>query len=193
MNGMSMHGRRKTAGAATGGVLRLAVAASVTPHQQGTNQDFCEWTKWTQASTASCSTHPAALSICSAGPIPLAILPPGGTPLSEGGECLRTPHALNTVPIASTPSSQSTKNPEEPNICRFYGSDGKSCNSGGIGKRMAMTQGSCQAKTLRFPGRRDVVGRAVPARRSPSCQREWPEMCGRIFPRIPADLHPHLP
>ncbi len=43
---------------------------------------------------------------------------------------------------------------------------------------------SCQVKTLQFPMCKDVVGRAVPARRSPSCQREWPAMCGRIFPRF---------
>ena len=113
MNGMSMHGRRETAGAATGGVLRLAVAASATPHRERTNQEFCGWTKWTPASTATRSTPPAALSICSEGTIPLPSLPPGGTPLSEGGECLRVPHALNTAPSAP-PSTQSTKIPEEP-------------------------------------------------------------------------------
>ena len=113
MDGMSMHGKRKTAGAATGGVLRMAVAASKTPHRRRTNREFCGWAKWTPASTDSRSTPPAALSICSEGPIPLAILPPGATPLSEGGECLRAPHALNTDPIIPTPSSRFTGIHEE--------------------------------------------------------------------------------
>ncbi len=98
MDGMFMHGRRKTARAVTGGVLRLAVAASVTPHRQRTNRDFCGWTKWTHAATAPRNTPPAALSICSEGTIPLAILPPGGTPLSEGGAGLRAHHSPNISP-----------------------------------------------------------------------------------------------
>ena len=85
----------------------------------GNDQNFCGWAKWTHAATASRSTPPAALSICSEGTIPLPLLPQGGTPLSEGGECLRAPHALNTAPIAPTPLSQSTKIPEEPEFFRF--------------------------------------------------------------------------
>ena len=46
--------------------------------------------------TANRSTPPAALSICTECTIPLPILSPGGTPLSEGGECLRAAQALNT-------------------------------------------------------------------------------------------------
>ena len=114
MNGMSMHGRRKAAGAATGGVLRAAIAASTTPHRQRTNQEFCGWTQWTHASTASRSTPPAALSICSEGPIPLEILPPGGTPLSEGGRMLARTPCPEYGPIVPDPSSRSTGISEEP-------------------------------------------------------------------------------
>ncbi len=125
-NGRMMHGKRQTAGAATGGVLRAAVAASMTSHRQETKQSLCGWTMRKPASTATRSTPPAALSIRSEGPIPLAILPPGGTPLSEGGECLRAPHALDTAPIVPTPASQSTTIPEEPTnsvfclVCRLW-------------------------------------------------------------------------
>ena len=114
MIGMSMHGRRKAAGAATGEYCAW-------PSRQARLRTSKERIK-IFANGASGRKHrrlpavlPRRLSICSADPIPLAILPPGGTPPKKGGECLRTPHALNTVPIASTPSSQSTKIPEEPN------------------------------------------------------------------------------
>ncbi len=82
---------RETAGAATEGVLRLAVAASATPHRRRTNQEFCGWSKWTHASTASRSTPPAALSICDEGSIPLPILPPGAPPLGGGQMLAHTP------------------------------------------------------------------------------------------------------
>jgi hypothetical protein len=91
MNGMSMHGRKKTEGAATGRVLRLAVAASATPHRQRTNQDFCGW--------ASGRMHRRPPAVLPRRPLhslrsrnPTNRLPAGGTPLSEGGECLRVPH-----------------------------------------------------------------------------------------------------
>ena len=37
------------------------------------------------------------------------------------------------------------------------------------------------------------VGRAVPARRCPSCRRTAPEMCRRLFHQVPDELHPHHP
>ncbi len=63
MEGMSMPGRRQAAGAATGGVLRGAVAASAAPHRQQAGQALCGWTLRKHASTATRSTPPAALSI----------------------------------------------------------------------------------------------------------------------------------
>ncbi len=41
-------------------------------------------------------------------------LPPGGTPLSEGGECSRTLHSPTHLPTISRRSSPSTKFPEAP-------------------------------------------------------------------------------
>ena len=58
--------------------------------------------------------------------------------------------------------------------------------------RAKPAQRSCQVKTLRFPMRKEV-GRAVPARRCPSCRRTAPGMCGRMFSQIPAEWHPHPP
>ena len=167
MNGMSIHGRRETAGAATGGVLRLAVAASATPHRQRTNQDFCGSANWTHASTASRSTPPAALSICSEGTIPLPILPPGGTPLSEGGECLRVPHALNTAPSAPPPSTQSTKIPEEPMFSIISRPPPPPRRNGMAGGRTA-------------PPMQPMVGRAVPASRTLGMRpgEEWKPTAG---------------
>ena len=53
-------------------------------------------------------------------------------------------------------------------------------------------QWSSQSKTLRFPVCRGV-GRAVPARRRRSCQRNARAICGRVFPLGPvsrASAHP---
>ncbi len=61
MDGMFMHGKRQVAGAATGGVLRNAVAASATPLRKQANQAPCEWTMRKPASPATRSTPPAAL------------------------------------------------------------------------------------------------------------------------------------
>ncbi len=113
MNERRMHGKRPAARAATGGVLRSAVVTITTFHCQQKKQSLCGWSMRKPASTATRSTPPAALSFRST----LAIHKPsssGRPPLSKGGECLRALHALNTAPIAQTPSSQSTKIPEEP-------------------------------------------------------------------------------
>ena len=61
MNGMSMHCKRQVAGAATGGVLRAAVATTSTSLRQQADQTFCGSIMCKQASTAHRSTPPAAL------------------------------------------------------------------------------------------------------------------------------------
>ena len=98
MNGMSMHGKRQVAGAATGGVLRAAVATTSTSLQQQADQTICESIMCKHASTAHRSTPPTALSIHSQGTILAPFLPSGGTPLSEGGGCLRTSHSAHATP-----------------------------------------------------------------------------------------------
>ena len=98
MNGISMHGKRQVAGAATGGVLRAAVATTSTSLQQQADQTFCESIMCKHASTAHRSTPPTALSIHSQGTILAPFLPSGGTPLSEGGGCLRMSHSAHATP-----------------------------------------------------------------------------------------------
>ena len=95
MNGISMHGKRQVAGAATGGVLRAAVATTSTSLQQQADQTFCESIMCKHASTAHRSTPPTALSIHSQGTI---LAPSGGPPLSEGGGCLRMSHSAHAAP-----------------------------------------------------------------------------------------------
>ena len=112
MDGMSMHGRRKTAGAATGGVLRLAVAASATPPRQRTNRALYGWTTRKHAATATRSTPSAALSIRSAA----AIQNPSFTGLHPplgGGRMHAHPPFSKYLSAISRPSSPSTKFPEE--------------------------------------------------------------------------------
>ena len=112
MNGKRMHGKRQAAGAATGGVLRSAVAASATSHRNK---------RINHSADGACeSLHRRPPAVLPPPPFPSAPhsqstshLSPGDTPLSEGGECSRTLHAPNTS-SRSRPSSPSTIIPEEP-------------------------------------------------------------------------------
>ncbi len=63
MDGMSMTGKRQATGAATGGVLREAVATKHNSIPATKTQALCGWTLRKHASTATRSTPPAALSI----------------------------------------------------------------------------------------------------------------------------------
>ena len=115
MNGRMIHGKRQAAGAATGGVLRLAVAASTTFHRQETNQSLCGWTMRKPASTAPRSTPPAALSFHSA----LAIHKPsssGRHPPLGGGRMLAHSPFSKYLSMISRKSAPSTIIPEEPNF-----------------------------------------------------------------------------
>ena len=82
MEGMYMEDKRQAAGAATGGVLRLAVAA-----RGGLSRQLGELAGVAMQRfgvEAPRSTPPAA---------------GGGTPLSEGGECLRATHSSKHWPV----------------------------------------------------------------------------------------------
>jgi hypothetical protein len=97
MNGKRMHGKRQAAGAATGGVLRLAVAASTTSHRNK---------RINPSADGPCEClHPRPSAVLPPPPFPSAPhsqstshLPAGGTPLSEGGEYSRTLHSPTISP-----------------------------------------------------------------------------------------------
>ena len=126
-----MHGKRQAARAATGGVLRSAVAASATPHRQRTNQDFCGWSKWTPASTASRSTPPAALSFRSAFA--------SHKPSSSG----RHPPLGGGRLLAHTPCPEYGPHRPNPIVAIHYG---------GFRNSVASTFCPVQAFVRRFPG-----------------------------------------
>ena len=97
MNGRRMHGKRQAAGAATGGVLRSAVAASATSHRNN---------RINHSADGACeSLHRRPPAVLPPPPFPstshsqsISHLPAGGPPLSEGGECSRTFHSPNISP-----------------------------------------------------------------------------------------------
>ena len=60
MDGMSMDGKGQASGAATGGVLRDAVAVCATLQEQQAKQAFCGWSMRKLAPTAVRNTPPAA-------------------------------------------------------------------------------------------------------------------------------------
>jgi hypothetical protein len=121
MNGRPMHGKRQAAGAATGGVLRSAVAPITTFHRQQKNQSLCGWTTQKPASTATRSTPPAALSFRAT----LAIHKPSSSgrhpPLGRGRMLAHSPFSryLSTISRQSFPP---TIIPEEPKHCDWSGS-----------------------------------------------------------------------
>ena len=101
MNGMSMPGKRQAAGAATGGVLRGAVAATAlhTKLHPGHRQinPFADGPCGSMHRQSPAVLPPPPFSSTPKSR-PRSCLLPGGTPLPEGGECLRTLHFPTAAP-----------------------------------------------------------------------------------------------